>query len=245
MENFKFESPESLDSKVVSHRGFEFPDKIDGKSGLLAFGTEAFLRPKNEDRIFVDIERDAFAVIDGLGGYEGGERAAELVAECLQYGLEENLDPHEMQKNMWLCMKGENIITGGAAYVAAKVEKKVLKIWSAGDAGIFVVDSKGNIKFKNSNRDLSDAPRGKYEGKTTIEYADLMNYDRILLATDGLIDNANLEEVLKHVKDLPVERGIQEMAVLAKQGMLGSSGNRDNLSIIYYEILPVPLRKVD
>lgn len=44
---------------------------------------EGRVRRNNEDRILVDAERGIFMVVDGLGGHNAGERAAELAVELI------------------------------------------------------------------------------------------------------------------------------------------------------------------
>lgn len=79
-----------------------------------------------------------------------------------------------------------------------------------------------------------------------------MNYFRILATTDGLLQNVNIERAMDLMKTLPVERVVRELAEMAKTAMqVGyyedgqgnrEYGNKDNLAIALYEILPVPLR---
>jgi serine/threonine protein phosphatase PrpC len=86
-------------------------------------------------------------------------------------------------------------------------------------------------------------------GKIHIEQVDLRNYDRILVASDGLWDNALEEELVKTISSSPIGKAIEELAILAERRMLGeqmpngSFGNRDNLSLLLYEILPADLKR--
>ena len=95
---------------------------------------------------------------------------------------------------------------------------------------------------------VGDAPRGLYAGKTIVDRTDIMNYDRIITASDGLFNNIDIEEALAETKGLPVVKALQKLNEMARDGMVhgygkaGNLGNKDNITIAMYEILPVPLR---
>jgi PPM family protein phosphatase len=46
------------------------------------------VRPRNEDRFHVDLARGIFIVADGVGGQQGGERAAEIAIDAVRTRLE-------------------------------------------------------------------------------------------------------------------------------------------------------------
>jgi PPM family protein phosphatase len=46
------------------------------------------VRPNNEDRVYCDEERGFFLVVDGMGGHEAGEHAAEIAVERIRARLE-------------------------------------------------------------------------------------------------------------------------------------------------------------
>lgn len=47
-----------------------------------------FVRPNNEDRVYCDDARGFFLVVDGMGGHEAGEHAADIAVQCLKTRLE-------------------------------------------------------------------------------------------------------------------------------------------------------------
>src|ERR1700761_7125925 len=49
---------------------------------------QGFVRPNNEDRVYCDDERGFFLVVDGMGGHEAGEHAAEIAVERMRARLE-------------------------------------------------------------------------------------------------------------------------------------------------------------
>src|SRR5438445_13769021 len=51
--------------------------------GCGAVSDRGLVREQNEDRYWVDAERGAFLVVDGIGGQAGGERAAETAVAAI------------------------------------------------------------------------------------------------------------------------------------------------------------------
>ncbi len=49
---------------------------------------QGFVRPNNEDRVYCDDARGFFLVVDGMGGHEAGEHAADIAVESLKTRLE-------------------------------------------------------------------------------------------------------------------------------------------------------------
>jgi len=233
--------------------GFDSVSRIIAKSGNVALGTNEGLREKNEDMIVFDPERDAFAVIDGMGGYAGGAEAARAVAEALTIDFQKPIaDPRELQTNAFRRIKEQaGLYEAGAVYIAGRIEKngKELSIYQAGDCELIVLDQYGKIKFASERTSLHDAPSGRSPGRAeTQEGVNLMNYDYIVAATDGLWDNATKEDVIEIIlRERKVEKILPKLEELAKRGMTeglsnGNFGNRDNITVFLYQIIPVPLR---
>ena len=232
--------------------GFNNLRTINAKSGRIALGTEwgkAFFSHNNEDALFIDLKHDAFAVADGIGGYEKGEIAARIVTKEIKLGLSLGKTPEEMQYRAHLIMLDNGVKEGGACYVAGQITGKKLKVWYAGDCVLFLIDRNGEIKYKTETTPLEDAPRGVGRGQTKTIIESLMNYDRIIVASDGLTQNVHTQEVVDVINGQPVDDAVKQLANLAKQRMVHgfddgvSYGNKDDLTILVYEILPVPLVK--
>jgi|SRR3989344_2985974 len=233
--------------------GFDDVRRLRVKSGVVALGTDSGGRGgENEDALFLDTDLDAFAAIDGIGGYEKGEIASQIVAVEMEKALHLNFSPVEMHRNASIRMRERGIRDGGAVYASVQIRKKEALITHAGDARVIITDPKGRVVFTTEDTELSWAPRGRSVGNPTISRQSLMNYFRILATTDGLLQNVNIERAMDLMKTLPVERVVRELAEMAKTAMqVGyyedgqgnrEYGNKDNLAIALYEILPVPLR---
>src|SRR5947209_15439256 len=53
-----------------------------------ASSDQGFVRPNNEDRVYCDEARGLFLVVDGMGGHQAGEKAAEIAVERIRVRLE-------------------------------------------------------------------------------------------------------------------------------------------------------------
>src|SRR5947209_11908734 len=53
-----------------------------------ASSDQGFVRPNNEDRVYCDEARGLFLVVDGMGGHQAGEKAAEIAVEHIRLRLE-------------------------------------------------------------------------------------------------------------------------------------------------------------
>src|SRR5260370_32308416 len=49
---------------------------------------QGYVRGNNEDRVYTDDARGFFLVVDGMGGHEAGEQAAEIAVERMRARLE-------------------------------------------------------------------------------------------------------------------------------------------------------------
>ena len=62
-----------------------------------ALSDRGFVRPNNEDRVYCDDSRGIFLVVDGIGGQEGGEEAAEIAIQRIRARLERPTDSVEQR----------------------------------------------------------------------------------------------------------------------------------------------------
>jgi serine/threonine protein phosphatase PrpC len=236
-------------NEQISENNFDRVETILTKGGRVAMASDAFGREINQDRIYFDLEKDTFAVIDGMGGYDHGDIAAESVAIAMKEGIDNSYSPEQIQTRAHEIMKQSGVIKGGACYFAGRISKKKMSVWYAGDVSAVVFNQKGEIKYMNQKGSLSTVPTGQRIGQFTTDVVNLINYDRILVASDGLWDNVVAEEALKLIKTLPVAQAVKELSVLARKAMNGeimtngAFGNRDNLTILLYEVLPADLQR--
>lgn len=236
-------------AKVYDQSSFDNINKITAKSGWIVFGTDKGKRKSNQDTVFLNTEQDVFGIADGMGGYAHGDLAAKIVSEEIIKGVNQDIKPKQMQQNAYKRILEEtNTYEPGAVYTAAQIEGKKLNIWSAGDCTLLIADLNGKIKFKSEYTDLRNAPSGRGAGIPNTEKVGISNHDRIYVFSDGAADNLfELEKNIYDLRNTKIEESIKNLSQTAIDNMNvfekdGNIGNKDNVSILIYQILPVPQR---
>ena len=71
--------------------------------------------------------------------------------------------------------------------------------------------------------------------------------DTVLVASDGLMDNVHLEEIIAHIRKGPADAGVDAVVELARKRMLSNNGKEpskpDDLSLIVFRKRPRARRK--
>ncbi|MGA8028576.1 MAG: protein phosphatase 2C domain-containing protein [Bryobacteraceae bacterium] len=82
---------------------------------ISAFLTDqGIVRPNNEDRVYCDDARGFFLVVDGMGGHEAGEHAAEIAVERVRARIERQTDSVEQR------LREAITLANNAIYAAAQ-----------------------------------------------------------------------------------------------------------------------------
>lgn len=218
------------------------PKKIQGINGPLIFGTdEGFnYKDRNEDRIVINTEKNCFAVIDGMGGYDQGADAAQILAEELQTGFETNLSFKQIQNQAHQRMKDKKLKKNGACYIATRIKGKILEIAQAGDVRLIIIDKNNQIKFETidegAGHTVFNVVQGEKPGTTSIHRATIAEGDRIIISSDGITDNIDNDEMAELLVDTTPEQAMQIIAELSQSVMLDYSGKPDNRSVLIYDI---------
>lgn len=184
-------------------------------------------KKKNEDRIVINAEKNFVAVIDGVGGYGDGDKAAQVLAENLVRSTDD-IDAAAEQAMMEMRAFHPKC---GAVFISAKVMldrgKKYLDICQSGDAKLFVIDEKGKVVYETKDESIvqklvddhviseDDAlthgmrnvignqirayPEHKDEGKVThLPRVEVRSGYRVYMYTDGVGDNLTSAEIAKN-----------------------------------------------
>ena len=71
---------------------------------------------------------------------------------------------------------------------------------------------------------------------------ELQPRDTVLLASDGLMDNVHLEEIIEHIRKGPAEAAVDAVVELARSRMQSNNSKEpskpDDLSVIVYRKRP-------
>lgn len=214
--------------------------------------TEKGPRQNNEDCCgIVEIadKRTLFVVCDGMGGHFGGEVASRAVCDAVMAYWQEQDEPDSLQKANNAAKAASAALDAnsgmremGTTLVMASVEGQQATIAHAGDSRCYVIDIKGNVKYRTIDH-VDSSPFGRSEitrafftrhpesAVPDVKAVLLEPLDRILLCTDGLyhaIDDDSLLHTLQCAKD--VEQ------VAEKYRLICSQKATDNYSAIIIEI---------
>ena len=209
-------------------------------------------RQNNEDCCsIVEIpgKRTLFVVCDGMGGHFGGEIASRTVRDAFMTYWQEHDEPDSHQKVINATKAASDALDEksglsemGTTLVMASVEGNQATIAHAGDSRCYVIDIKGNVKYRtidhvNSNPfGQPEITRAFFTGhpESAIPYVKTIHLeplDRILLCTDGLY-NAIDDETLLHT--LQCAKDVEHVA--EKYSLICSEKATDNYSAIIIEI---------
>lgn len=183
-------------------------------------------RQNNEDCcgiVEISSKRTLFAICDGMGGHFGGEIASRTVRDAFMTYWQEHDEPDSHQKVINATKAASDALDEksglsemGTTLVMASVEGNQATIAHAGDSRCYVIDIKGNVKYRtidhvNSNPfGQPEITRAFFTGHPESAIPDVKTIhleplDRILLCTDGLynaIDDETLLHTLLCAKDV-------------------------------------------
>lgn len=193
--------------------------------------------------------RTLFVVCDGMGGHFGGEIASHVVCDefMAYWQVYDEPDSHQKVINATNAAstaidKKSGLSEMGTTLVMASVDGNQATIAHAGDSRCYVIDIRGNVKYRTidhvdsnpyghseiTRAFFTDHPESAIPDVKTIQLEPL---DRILLCTDGLY-NAIDDETLLHT--LQCAKDVEQVA--EKYRLICSEKANDNYSGIIIEI---------
>lgn len=216
---------EGAKSLVESARNFQL------KSGdTVIAGTYEGInyKDRNEDRVAVSPEGNLVAVVDGMGGYGKGDKAAEILAQELLNSPE---DAEKAVENAKRKMEEEGLGKSGAVFISATLSNwqdasktPYISVAQMGDARLIVIDKTGGLFFASTDhshvqqlvdagaisrdRALHHPQRNKVTRAVSAESKDevveykvnLAEGDLVILMSDGISDNFTPGEIAEKVK---------------------------------------------
>ena len=173
-------------------------------------------------------KRTLFVVCDGMGGHSCGEVASKTVCDAFSAYWQMHPDmidsvqkiENAAREASWAVDGKSGHYQMGTTLVMASIEGETAYIAHAGDSRCYVIDIKGNVKYRtidhieSSSISLSYINRAFFTGHQEeavpeIKVVELQPLDRILLCTDGLY-NAVDDETLLHT--LQCARDVEQVA---------------------------------
>ena len=181
----------------------------------------------NEDCLnIVEIadKRTLFVVCDGMGGHSCGEVASKTVCDSFSAYWQEHPEVIDsVQKITDAVEVASQAIDEKSGYyqmgttlVMASIEGQTAHVAHAGDSRCYVIDIKGNVKYRTIDHIESSSislpyinraffTRHPEDAVPDVKTVELLPLDRILLCTDGLynaIDDETLIHTLQCAKDV-------------------------------------------
>ena len=173
-------------------------------------------------------KRTLFVVCDGMGGHSCGEVASQTVCDSFSTYWEEHPEQEDSKAKVFDAAKEASRILDeksgyyqmGTTLVMCSIEGKRATIAHAGDSRCYVIDIKGNVKYRTIDHIESSSISLPYINKAfftrhpedavpDVKIVELQPLDRILLCTDGLYNAIN-DETLLHT--LQCAKDIEQVA---------------------------------
>ena len=210
-------------------------------------------RMNNEDcrsALNIDDERKMFIVCDGMGGHAFGEVASKTVCESISAYWEAHSQERDGDTKVYQAAKEaqkslderSGIYQMGTTMVMMSIEGQTATIAHAGDSRCYVIDLKGNVKYRTIDHIETGTPwipyinrafftRHPEQSVPEIKQIELEPCDRILLCTDGLY-NAIEDETLLHT--LQCAKDVEQVA--KKYDTICQDMADDNYTAIIVEV---------
>lgn len=218
--------------------------------------------------IAYDEHRGVLAIADGLGGHVHGERASQLALEFLRESIADMEDERDLRFAVLnaIEMANEELLkTGtGLATTLAVVEVDGYRVrpYHVGDSAILLFGQRGKMKMQT----IAHSPvgyaveAGLLDAQQAIHHEDrhiisnivgspamrieigpaseLAPFDTLLLASDGLLDNLHVEEIVAIARKGSLTGVAEELVARAHARMRspepGEPSKPDDLSIVLY-----------
>ncbi len=144
---------------------------------------QGYVRPNNEDRVYCDDVRGIFLVVDGMGGHEAGEHAAEIAVQRIRIRLERQTDSVEQRLREAIALANNAIYEAslgnpewsGMACVltAAVIENGQITVGHVGDSRLYRI-KRGLIEKMTHDH----SPVGEREDNGELSEQEAMRHPR-------------------------------------------------------------------
>lgn len=217
----------------------------------------------------VDNQTVVMAVADGMGGGRAGKDAAWIAIDTLRAKLsmatptggqrEAILDAFDAANAAVLSLG----IGAATTFAVVEIQGNTLRPYHVGDSAILVFGQRGRIRLQcmmhspvgyaveagmlgeneavhHEDRHLVSNVVGTADMHIEIgPTITLSRFDTVLLASDGLVDNLYINEIVEDARKGPVVRAVQQLVERCQHRMRGEDGSKkpskaDDLTVLLY-----------
>lgn len=211
----------------------------------------------------------ALILADGLGGYRAGDQASKAAIDALFKALRNHDSESSLRATVLNGLEDANRrvleVGGGAAttIVTAIISGKTVRIYHIGDSGALLVGQRGAERLRtiahspvgqaeasglideemalaHESRHLVSNVLGSNEMRIEVGSAiTLARFDTLLLASDGLLDNLRIAEIIEIIRKGPLDEVARELKSVITSRMKEKNDGQhpskpDDLSFILF-----------
>lgn len=189
----------------------------------------------NEDALLTDKKKNLFIVADGVTIPHGGREAAIRSCKYLQKFFKGDLRECFQKINEQIIKDAEKSVVGYTTLTAVHVDENLLKVANVGDSPVYLANGERIFRMTGNDRIFGTASLSQAIGQENIS----VHYSEekigvglyIVVASDGVTDILNKDEVYELIKKHKIPRNIVS-AILKKVDERPTIYNDDKTIII-------------
>jgi parallel beta-helix repeat protein len=202
-----------------------------------ASSDQGYVRENNEDRVYSDDARGIFLVVDGMGGHEAGEKAADIAVERIRLRLERQTGSIEQRIREAITLANNAIYETGQSnpqwkgmacvLTVAVIDDGRVTVGHVGDSRLYRI-RRGSIE--KITRDHS--PVGEREDRGEITEQEAMRHPRRneVYRDVGTEERAPDDDDFIEIREIPFEP--DSALLLCSDGLSDTLASKDILRIV-------------
>jgi parallel beta-helix repeat protein len=202
-----------------------------------ASSDQGYVRENNEDRVYSDDARGIFLVVDGMGGHEAGEKAAEIAVERIRLRLERQTGSIEQRIREAITLANNAIYETGQSNPQWKGMACVLTV-AVIDDGRVIVGHVGDSRLYRIRRgDIEKithdhSPVGEREDRGEITEQEAMRHPRRneVYRDVGTEERAPDDDDFIEIREIPFEP--DSALLLCSDGLSDTLASKEILRIV-------------
>lgn len=207
------------------------------------------------------------AVADGVGGQRGGAEASAIAMQELADNVKSVKDLDGLTGKIVAAIETANQkihdlgIGAGSTIVVASISAYEVRFFAVGDSAGFVIGGKGKIKYRTIEHSEAGfaVEAGLIDSKEALEHENrnvilnalgykdmrmelsppvkLSPRDKVLIASDGVLDNLTPQQISDQLVGGPIQKGANQLVAMVENYIASGNENakEDDLSLVIYQ----------